>query len=259
MRICANIAFMGYSSVTDAAEVLVTVSIVSHGQGALVALLLNDLSRCAEVVRVVVTQNIPESDIPCPESLQSRLLLIRNKYPLGFGANQNQAYRMCESTFFAVVNPDIRLVGNPFMRLILALKPDCVGVIAPAVYNPDGILEDSARQFPTPLRLLRKFMGLGDGRITSEGAAPIEVDWTAGMFLIFKASTFRELGGFDEDFFLYYEDVDICSRLWQGGRSVIFHPDVMVIHDAQRASRKKLRYLKWHLNSMMRYFLKRIW
>lgn len=250
---------MGYSSVTDALQVPVTVSIVSHGQGALVALLLNDLSRCSEVVRVVVTQNIPESDIPSPESLQSRLRLIRNKHPLGFAANHNQACRMCETTFFAVVNPDIRLVGDPFTPLILALEESSGGVIAPAIYNPDGILEDSARQFPTPLRLLRKFMGLGDGRITSEGTTPFEVDWTAGMFLLFKASTYREVGGFDEDFFLYYEDVDICTRLWQGGRRVIFHPYVMVIHAAQRASRKKLLYMKWHLTSMMRYFRKHIW
>ena len=95
MRICANIAFMGYSSVTDVAQVPVTVSIVSHGQSALVALLLNDLSRCSEVVRVVVTQNIPEGDIPCPESLQSRLRLIRNTIFIGFAANHNQACWMC--------------------------------------------------------------------------------------------------------------------------------------------------------------------
>lgn len=234
----------------------VTVSIVSHGQGQLVAALLKDLACCSDLSAIVLTLNIPEDDIPCPPSLRSRLRVIRNVRPLGFAANHNQAFRFCEGSLFAVLNPDIRLREDPFPQLARALDSSSGGVIAPAVKNPDGEIEDSARLFPTPLRLLSKLLGLGDGRVTSVGATPQEVDWTAGMFLLFPADTFREIGGFDEGFFLYYEDVDICTRIWRSGGRVILHPGVAVIHSAQRASRRRMRYMMWHLSSMLRYFAK---
>ena len=244
---------------TDAASIPITVSIVSHGQGAMVASLLHDLGQCPQVVRVVLTQNIPEEDIPCPESLATRIERIRNEHPLGFAANHNQAFGSCETEFFAVLNPDIRLTSDPFPQLATALKASNAGVIAPAVLNPAGQMEDSAREFPTPLRLLRKLMGGSDGRILSKGNSPHDVDWVAGMFLFFPAGTFRQFGGFDEGFYLYCEDVDICTRLWRCGQRVMLHPGVTVIHDAQRASRRNLRYMVWHLSSMLRYFAKHRW
>ncbi len=245
---------------TERGRQTITVSIVSHGQSRLVAALLEDLSHCADVSKVVLTKNIPEDDIPCPETLQSRLRVICNERPLGFATNHNQAFGYCNTSLFAVLNPDIRLEGDPLSQLALALKATGGGVIAPVVRNPEGGLENSARYFPTLLHLLRKLLGLGDGRITFENiVVPQDVDWTAGMFLLFPASTFRALGGFDEDFFLYYEDVDICIRVWRSGRRVLLHPGVSVIHAAQRTSHRKLRYLKWHLTSMARYFGKYAW
>lgn len=258
MFVCASTACMECLNVAEPAPQLITVSVVSHGQGQLVAGLLEDLACCPKVSAVVLIQNIPEDDIPCPASLQPRLRVIRNENPRGFAANHNQAFRFCEASMFAVLNPDIRLRVDPFPQLAQALEMSSGGVIAPAVRNPNGDLEDSARKFPTPLRLLRKLMGLGDGCILIEGATPQDVDWTAGMFLLFPASVYNELEGFDEGFFLYYEDVDICTRLWRSGRRVILHPGVTVIHAAQRASRRKVRYMKWHLCSIFRYFVKHV-
>jgi len=69
-----------------------------------------------------------------------------------------------------------------------------------------------------------------------------------------RASDYAALGGFDEGFFLYYEDVDLCARLWRGGREVVLCPEVQVVHDARRASRRHLRHMRWHAASMARYF-----
>jgi GT2 family glycosyltransferase len=250
---------MEYLSVTEPCYQAITVSVVSHGQGQLVAALLEDLACCQNVLAVVLTQNIPENDIPCPVSLQSRLRVIRNERPRGFAANHNQAFRFSETSMFAVLNPDIRLTADPFAQLVQVLEKSSGGVIAPAVRNPNDDLENSARKFPTLLRLLRKLMGFEDGRIATKGETPQDVDWAAGMFLLFSSSVYSDLGGFDEGFFLYYEDVDICARLWRRGRRVILHPGVNVIHAAQRASHRKLRYMRWHLSSMLRYFVKHAW
>lgn len=237
----------------------ITVSVVSHGQGQLVAGLLEDLACCPNISSVILTQNIPEDEIICPTSLQPHLRVIRNEHLRGFAANHNQAFKFCQTSIFAVLNPDIRLMADPFPQLIQALEISSGGVVAPLVRNPSGDLEDSARSFPTPLRLLCKLVGLDDGRILIEGVTPQDVDWTAGMFLLFPASVYSELQGFDEGFFLYYEDVDICARIWASGRRVILHPGVTVIHAAQRASRRKLRYMKWHCSSLLRYLVKYAW
>jgi len=250
---------MGFSSVAETLPQTITVSVVSHGQGELVAALLADLARCTCVSEVLVTQNLPEGEIACPESLWPRLRLIRNERPKGFAANHNQAFQHCGTPLFAVLNPDIRLDGDPFPQLIEALTACNAGVIAPAVHNPNGAIEDSARYFPTLAQLFAKLLGLGDGRVAPDGQAPLAVDWTAGMFMLVRADVFRGIGGFDEGFFLYYEDVDFCARSWKAGYRVVLHPGVFVIHAAQRASRRRLRYMAWHASSMIRYFCKHAW
>lgn len=234
----------------------VTVSIVSHGHGGMVEVLLQDLVACPEAVRIVLTLNVPEADIRVPEGLAERVVVLRNPSPKGFGANHNAAFRHCSTPCFCVLNPDVRLQGNPFPVLLAALDGGAA-LSAPLVLSPAGEVEDSARKFPTIRRLFAKLMGWSDGR--HDQATPGDAfrpDWLAGMFMVFAADAFVALKGFDEGYFLYYEDVDICTRLWRSGRSLVVCPQVSVVHAAQRASRRNLRFMKWHLASMARYFLR---
>jgi len=234
----------------------ICVSIVSHGQGKIANLLLDDLdSRCSGL-NVVLTENIPE-ELPIQDR-QYPLLQIENPAPKGFAANQNQAFRHCDSGWFCVANPDIRLQADPFGRLKAAMGDPRVGLVAPLVVNPGGTIEDSARYFPTPFSLLRKALGKGDGRFPIDPKRPSAVDWTAGMFMLFRSEAFADVGGFDEGFFLYYEDVDICARLWKAGWKVILLPTVSVVHDARRASHTNPKYMRWHVSSMIRYFTKHL-
>ncbi len=237
----------------------VTVSIVSHGHGAMVGEVLRDLAAIPQVARVVLTLNVPECLPEVPAALADKMVVVKNRVPAGFAKNHNAAFRQCETSFFCVLNPDVRFWGNPFEPLIPLLRDGAAGVVAPEVRGPDGTVEDSARYFPTFFLLVGKLFGLGDGRVSVAGTGPQSVDWTAGMFLLFPAAVFRDIGGFDEGFHLYYEDVDICARLWRSGRRVMLHPGVSVTHHAQRESRRRVRYLRWHLSSMARYFVKHGW
>jgi len=79
----------------------------------------------------------------------------------------------------------------------------------------------------------------------------------AGMFMAFRADAFRTANGFDERFFLYYEDVDICRRLRSRGFSVVYEPRAAVIHDARRASRHNPRLMAIHAASALRYLLRK--
>lgn len=234
---------------------VITVSIVSHGHGALLPGLLADLAACPEVSAVVLTRNIPEPDIAFAQT--ECLMLIDNPLPKGFGANHNAAFRAARTPFFLVLNPDVRLEGNPFPALLACLADERFALCAPAVVNPAGALEDSARQFPSLADLALKALGRYDGRVHyALGDPPRAVPWVAGMFMLVRRTDYADLGGFDEGFFLYYEDVDLCARLWRSGRRVMLCPTVRVVHDARRASRRDLRHMRWHAASMARYFYK---
>lgn len=257
MNECASTVCMGYSNVAESNDRLITVSIVSHGQGDLVANLLHDLASCSCVSEIIVTQNIPEREIICPTALLSRVRFIRNDQPLGFAANHNQAFRLCGNAMFAVLNPDIRFEGDPFPPLMDAIAVSGTAIVAPAVRNPLGTLEDSVRYFPTLLGLVAKVFRLSSGKIHFDGGSErFFPDWVAGMFMLFSRDAYAALAGFDEGYFLYYEDVDICVRAWRAEMKVVVCQSVSVVHDARRDSHRSMRHMRWHLTSMARYFAK---
>jgi len=233
---------------------LIAVSIVSHGHGDMVGRLVRQLLTFPEVAQIILTLNVPES-VTLPDD--ARVTIIANAEPKGFGANHNAAFGVCAQTFFCPLNPDIEFDGNPFPVLSAALADDRVALVAPLVRSPDGKIEDSMRRFPTPGSLLMNALGGSDGRyVVGHGQAAFAPEWVAGMFMLFRSRDFRDLAGFDERFFLYYEDVDICARVWQKGMRVLACPQGCVIHDAQRESRRRLRHFRWHLASMTRFFCK---
>jgi len=232
--------------------VSVCVSIVSHGHGAMVGRLVNALLYCPEVGQIILTLNVPES-LAVPED--ARITVVQNAIRKGFGANHNAAFKMCQEGFFCVLNPDIEFLADPFPLLIEALESGKAAVSAPLVVSPTGSVEDSIRYFPRPSRLLLKLLFGDEGRYATEpGQENFSPEWCAGMFLLFRSHDFGCLGGFDEGYFLYYEDVDICVRVWQQGMRVVVCPKISVVHDARRDSRRSLKHLRWHLASMLRFF-----
>lgn len=235
---------------------VLSISVVSHGQGTLIGKLIQEIAKFSYdfSLHVVLTKNVPEELPFRPEECPFSIEIIENSSPKGFGANHNAAFNRTQSKWFCVMNPDILLPINPFSLLIREMEQVQGAVIAPAVQSMEGLTEDSVRRFPTPLSILVKILGLGDGRYSFEiGNDTFLADWIGGMFMLFRAEDYRNIGGFDERFFLYYEDVDICARLGKIGHRVLACPKTYVVHDARRTSHRKLRYMYWHATSMLRY------
>jgi GT2 family glycosyltransferase len=235
----------------------ITLSVVSHGQISMIEALLQDIAKkCPQTaLEVVLTLNIPE-DLPASlEQLPYSLQILRNKSPLGFGENHNRAFSHSKAPFFCVVNPDIRVASNIFPVWMDGLQNPSFGVIAPLIVSGEGAVEDSARKFPTPFKILCKLFAGCRGQDYSIGSALIEPDWVGGMFMVFRRETYELLGGFDQKFFLYYEDVDLCARIRLNGLRVVMNPSVRATHLARRSSHSSAVYSLMHIRSMIRFFV----
>jgi N-acetylglucosaminyl-diphospho-decaprenol L-rhamnosyltransferase len=234
-------------------EPVVTFSVVSHNQCNLLSMLLSDLDEvyCGDF-ELIITINVGDHHQTLPRPYIKKIII--NSEPKGFGANHNNAFRFATTPYLAVINPDIRLSELDCAALLRPFANANVGVVAPKVVSPNGETEDSVRYRPTFNRLFRRVF-FKDRRLDYYwGNIPFPVEWAAGMFMVFNRSVYEKAGGFDDKrYFMYFEDADICRRIWKLGWSVIANPSVTVVHAAQRASRKNFKHLRWHLLSAFRF------
>jgi len=245
---------------SDAGQIpgLISISIVSHGHTKFLAPLLDDLRKHRSTqIEVILTLNVEESLPFDPNSFPFPVRVIRNASPRGFAANHNSAFRSTHGEYFCVLNPDMRLNADPFPVLLGELKDKSVGVVAPLILGPDGSTEDSARPFPTVSSLLCKALGLEPRQYYEIGNQTFSPDWVGGMFILLRRDAFAAVGGFDEGYYLYYEDVDLCARLRLKGYDIRLVPTTSAVHFARRQSRRDMKYMLWHLHSMTRYLLSR--
>ncbi|WP_419816369.1 glycosyltransferase [Glacieibacterium sp.] len=233
-----------------------TLSVVSHGHGGLLTSLLDDLDNQATLAgtKVVVTLNVAE-DLSFDSYANILVTVVRNSVPKGFGANHNAAFEHCTTRWFAVLNPDLRIAEvEPFSSLVrLAATIPNVGVLAPRILSSCGETEDAVRTNLTPWSLLLRRHGrrgvVTPDLPTRRGRA---FYWLAGMSLMFDAAAYRQIGGFDERFFLYCEDYEICARLYANGYALAVDRHSKIVHDAQRDSHRSVKHLVWHLTSLLR-------
>lgn len=232
----------------DAGSRTLTVSIVSHGHGDWVDPLLEQLCRLhgGRIDHVVLTHNLPSEPVAAPAGgWPFRFTELFNSEPAGFGANHNRAFEHCSSGFFCVLNPDVELQDDAVWGALLdRLRQPEVGCAYPVLFNPDGSRQENERELLTPLALLRRhFLRRPQQR----------VDWVSAAFLVIRASAWCSLGGFDERYFMYCEDVDFCVRLqlagWQLARA-----DTAAKHNASWASRRPGAHMFWHLRSIARFW-----
>lgn len=231
-----------------------TLSVVSHGQGDLVTRLLSDLLRQTAVERleIVVTLNLADEVIDLEPFRALNLTVIRNREPAGFGRNHNRALARVETAWVLIVNPDIRIEDVSVIERLLARAPDDeLGLCAPLVFNSQGQREDSIRRNIDFFSIARRVVSRKN-EIIDPDADPDRFFWVAGMFMSLPSRAWHEVGGFDERYFLYCEDYDLCARLASKGYRIEVDRTLAVVHDARRASRKSLRYLRMHVLSLLR-------
>lgn len=245
------------------------ISIISHMHGSLVYEALNLLSISAAEVKknvyIWITLNMPEPNLE--RSIRKTqwpfdVRIIKNSKPMGFGANHNQAFACAQALrqvdWFLVINPDVFWPADAqqfWQQLEKDNLPANVGLLCPQQVAVNGELQDFMRILPTPWGLVRRALRRCLGLQPNGVASCIETaDWVNGACMVWRASVFAALNGFDERYHLYGEDVDICLRLQLADYTMASTP-LTVVHDAQRQTASSWRHLAWHVSSLVKLWL----
>lgn len=241
---------------------MISISIVSHAQNALVNRLLTDLAiiEHQSEYEIVVTENIPD-DIEITQDVAGKIVrCIKNTRPKSFACNHNKALVNAEGEYYCVLNPDVRWVQPVFPNLLSHCESGEAQIMAPMVVDFNGAPQDSFRQIPTPGDLFQR-------RVLRRGLHPlaflpgefVNPDWIAGIFMLMPSAVFREIGGFDERYRMYFEDVDFCARARLAGIRIGVDTRVVIQHEAHRSSRTSGKYFLWHVLSALRFFTSRVY
>ena len=205
-----------------------------------------------------------------PPAVPAGLRVLPNAERLGFGASINRGIAATGTDFVAVSNPDTRTAPDALRVLsdFAEARPRC-GIAGPQMFYSDGSWQPTRRRFPTvsgtlvrrtPLRLL--FPPLEHQRahyhLDDRPTEPVEAEWLLGAFLFLRREMMEELGGFDEGFHLYGEDIDLAYRAAKAGWERWYVPAAHVTHDYAAAIDRSFinRRTLWHLRSMARFVRK---
>ncbi len=185
---------------------------------------------------------------------------------IGFGGGHNYIMPELDSQLHAIVNPDIILDSDAFRVLLDFMRDESIGMCVPRILDEDGNLQPVYRRELTVadlfIRMFAKhFFRKRQAYHTMQDMnynKPFDVPFAQGSFLVIRTELFRSLGGFDERFFLYMEDADLCRRVNEV--SVLrYCPWASVIHKWERGSHKASHLFRLHLKSMRSYFQKWGW
>ena len=183
----------------------------------------------------------------------------------GFGAGHNKVLAFLNSKYHIVINPDIIIRDNAVEKIVEFMDNNKdVGVVSPKICFPDGreqilgkrnphlkyLIASRMRDEKNPSKLLREYAML-DCDLTKV----TDIDVATGCFVVFRTEIFKKLKGFDQKFFMYFEDFDIARRANKISR-VVFYPDATIYHVWGRESKRNMKLMMIHIKSMFRYFLK---
>lgn len=198
------------------------------------------------------------------DNFHQNLTYIFNEKNLGYGKGHNLILNKLNSDFHLVLNPDVDFNPEILTALIQRINSEkSLGLISPKAYYPDGSLQYLCRKNPTFISLINRLFNFSNQLTEKTEYRTIDLEnqhfnpeFIHGCFMVFKTEVFKNLKGFDERFFLYMEDADICRRLWNSGLKIEYFPEVSIVHQHRRASKKNVGLFFIHLQSAFQYFFK---
>jgi GT2 family glycosyltransferase len=242
----------------------VSAVVVSHGHAAEVEGLLPAL--VPQVDEVVIVANRPGSVRDVPDGVR----VLESPRPRTLSANVNAGIAATSGAYVLNVNPDAVPHSGAVAELTrFADEHERCGIAGPQIRWPDGTWQPSRRRFPTvrgtivrrtPLRRLRPpyETQVEHYALEERPAEPVEADWLLGAFLLMRRTMLDELGGWDEGYRHYVEDIDLCYRAMRAGWERWYVPGALVVHDYAAVIDKRFlsRHTVWHARGMARFLRK---
>ena len=218
---------------------------------------------------IIVDNASHDGSVDGLESLPLPLTIIRNRENMGFGFAANQGARAGESKFILFLNPDFRLYPDSLVKALhfmVGEQAEGVGILGIQLVDGDGVVHRNVARFPTPGSLFFQMLGLDrlwPRRFPShfmtdwDHQTSREVDQVTGAFFLVVRTLFEELGGFDERFFMYFEDLDFAYRAKQAGWNSYYLADAQALHYGGGSSDQvKAKRLYYVFNSRVLYVAK---
>ncbi|UJF18546.1 glycosyltransferase family 2 protein [Vibrio sp. SS-MA-C1-2] len=243
------------------------ISIISHKHERLIKSL--DIIKNLTKDYVVVLKSNAEGD-DFSEYISPNFHWINNEFGLGFGHNNNVIFQYCElklgmleSDYFIVLNPDVIISNNEIYNLVSTMQTQSHKLAAINLYKDDDytIYDNSIRSFPMLTQFISSFIGKKNTAVIDKSTIDhiTDVDWAAGSFQAFNVQHYKQLQGFDQRYFMYCEDIDICWRSHRLGESVKFYPNIRALHLAKHANRKIFsKHFYWHVTGVFRFLFTKI-
>jgi N-acetylglucosaminyl-diphospho-decaprenol L-rhamnosyltransferase len=214
---------------------------------------------------VVVDNQSRDGSADAVAAHEPEVTLLRLTRNIGFGAGQNRGVARTTAPYALIVNPDVVVEPGSTKALVAALERDPrLGAVGPRIETADGEVYPSARAFPNLIdaaghaflhflwpqnRFSRRYRMLDWDRTSAR-----DVDWVAGTHLLVRREAWDAVGGFDEAFFMYMEDVDLCWRMRAAGWRTGFDPAARVSHDIGRSTdQTPYRMILAHHRSMLTF------
>lgn len=182
----------------------------------------------------------------------------------GFGKANNSVLKIIKSEYHAIVNPDIIFCEDSFSKIVkwMDQNPD-IGMVIPQLLSEDGKLQNVYRRELTAFdmfnRMILKELFIKRGRKHTmndmDYSKPFQVPFGQGSFLVIRSQLFKDLKGFDDRYFMYCEDADLCKRVNEVSK-LMYYPGTKVIHKWEKGSHKNKKLLIYHIKSMIFYFNK---
>jgi GT2 family glycosyltransferase len=202
---------------------------------------------------IVIDNASSDGSTAFAEGFGPAVRLLRNRENVGFGRGVNQGVRASTGTPILIMNPDCRLTPGALavLKAELEVHPECA-LVGPRVLDPDGSVQGSVRGDPdmltglfgrsSRLRRLLPWLPVSSRNVVipaalAAGTRSIPVDWVSGACMLVRRDCFEAVGGFDERYFLYWEDADLCRRLRARGYHIRYVPGADVVHRVGQSSR----------------------
>ena len=225
---------------------------------------INSFLNCTSSNKLFIVDNSPTKSLK--EIIKKdNIEYIFSEKNIGFSSGHNSILDKLteESEYHLILNPDVVFEPQILCKLIEELETHTkISMIAPKVVYPDKSIQFTARKYPTILELGCRFLGIFKNYTAKKEYKDQDLqkafcpDFIHGNFMLFKTKDLLALNGFDNRYFLYMEDVDICKKIDQSGKNKLYYPQVEIIHTFKKGSSINLKLFFIHISSIVKYFRK---